>query len=81
MNKGNTRTQCKRPGKHFNDIEKRYYCERHFAMKEYLEQKYPSGRRNSQSKRNTFIIKFNMDNSDVNRSMSVDRMSGSSSEE
>lgn len=50
-------------------------------MKEYLEQKYPSGRRNSQSKRNTFIIKFNMDNSDVNRSMSVDRMSGSSSEE
>lgn len=81
VNKGNTRTQCKRPGKHFNDVEKRYYCERHFAMKEYLEQKYPSERRDSQSKRNSFIMKFNMDNCNANRPMSVDRMSGSSSEE
>lgn len=50
-------------------------------MKEYLEQKYPSERRDSQSKRNSFIMKFNMDNCNANRPMSVDRMSGSSSEE
>ena len=80
VSKGNARTQCKRPGIHYDEFHGKYYCKKHFKMNEYLERKFPLGARHSRSKRISFKHKFDMDNDGFRESRrhSLESVSGSS---
>ena len=83
MNKGNVRTQCKRPGIHYDEFHNKYFCEKHFRLNEYLERKFPSHRRHSRSKRISFMHKFEMESETVreNDLSLFDSVSGSSEDD
>lgn len=72
--KGNHTTQCKRLGKYYNEFDKKFYCDLHFNVKQYIEKKYPSDRRNSQFKRKAFVnhITKKINDDDIPKRTSLD---------
>lgn len=81
VSKGNARTQCKRPGIHYDEFHNKYFCEKHFRLNEYLERKFPSHRRHSLSKRVSFKHKFEMETFRGSNPSPLDSVSGSSEDE
>lgn len=54
VRKGNHLTGCKRISRHYDEFEKKVYCDNHFDVNIYLEKKYPRSRRGSEHKQNAF---------------------------
>lgn len=55
VHKGKDITQCKRVGINYDEFDKKFYCEVHFDVSNYMFKKYPSNRRNSSYKRAMFM--------------------------